>query len=181
MTDQRIRDAERTWRSTGTFEHEQAYLEAKLRAGQARRVTLDPDGSRFHWAGVVVRQATGVVYAHQVGGTRCAHHLAEGFYVPLGGNSVESRDPIDPRALTAVFHRADGWCDWTRHGAGMSDEDVARLEAVVASIPCWGPVRTREKPVPLQLDPTRTEERCEGWIPVETPYGPGVLVHWSCD
>lgn len=180
MTDQRLRDAERAWRTTGSYEDEQSYLRARLLTGAARRVFLDPDGTFGRWLGVVVRQATGVVYEQQCACVTTDERLVEGFHVPLGGAGYAVALGMDCASLTTVFHT--GQDSGPRISTNLNAAQLGRLQSAVGSIACWattrrgGDVRGR-----LQVDLTRLNEVAEAWIPVETPLGSGVLLYENCD
>lgn len=183
VTDDRLRRLERAWQSTGTTRDEQAYLAARLRAGVARLVYLDPDGTFAPWLGVVIRHPTGIVYGQQCAGVRTEQRLVEGYFIPLGGASFDfSEDPIDVSQLSAVFHDPDGSCP-APTGDDLSPTALTRLGKAIRRIPCWwtpdlgdGDVRAS-----IDLDLSRTTEMAEAWIPVTTPHGAGILLTPNCD
>ncbi len=183
MTDQRLRDAERAWRATGSYQDEQAYLSQRLRTGAARHVFLDPDGTFGRWLGVVVRQATGVVYEQQCACVTNDARLVEGFYVPLGGAGFVLVDGIDFVGLTEVFHRGSSCDSSPRIGTNLTVARLERLQSVVGSIACWSTTLPgkQDHRVRLQVDTARLAEVAEAWVPVETPLGPGVLLYQNCD
>ncbi|MGL4465767.1 MAG: DUF6210 family protein [Planctomycetia bacterium] len=60
--------------------------------------------------------------------------------------------------------------DWT-------DRRVLVLRDLVAKIPCWRDVAGNESGCHFfELDGEPMDEFVEAWIPVRTPYGPGMLV-----
>lgn len=162
-----------------TFAQEQAELAAR---DGLRHVFLDPDGTLPDWLFVVVRAATGVVYATQCAGLAVEVRLVEGYLVPLGGSKFDadgSAIEIDP--LRQVFHdHGDCQPSWT--GAGLPPERFARLARMVESIPYWRcDARGDGVKSPLTIDSARNDQIAEGWIPVVTPDGPGVLLYSNCD
>ena len=145
-----------------------------------RSVFLDPDENGLGCIGVIVLHPTGVTYQHQCAGVETDLRSAEGFFVPLSVLSVDPEGPlITPDALTAPFHEGKG-CVWG--GASVPGLPADRLDAfrdLVSNIPWWtagGETRT-----PLELDESRLSELVEGWAPVATADGPGVLVWSNCD
>ena len=135
------------------------------------QVELDPDGTQGIGLLVIVKAATGVTYRQQCAGLATESRTVEGFLIPVGG----------PKAAKKLFD----WFQSTFHGGCYSSssrgspwtpETSATLAELVAEIPCW---RTdgdgRETRHFLQLDTERMDECVEAWIPVITPYGPGVL------
>lgn len=140
--------------------------------GMGTYIFLDPDGSRGVGLTVVVAAPTGVTYAHQCAGHATDVRELEGFAVPLSG--TEAAAP-----LLAFFRRFRGnppdIC-----GETWSDSQIEQLSDIVAVIPFWQTSRadhddSREF---LALDETRLDSLTEAWIPVQTAYGPGVLL---CD
>ena len=182
MTDNRLRELERAWHTSGSPGNERAYLNEKLRVGHAQYVFLDPDGTFNPWVGVLVRRSTGVIYATQRGGTATDERMAEGFFIPLGGFSFDSgTGPFDLSTLSAPFHWGSG-CDNSATGATLPEDRLKRVRSAVADLPCWRTERgDGDKRLALQLIEDRLPEAVEAWIPVETPYGPGVLVYKTCD
>jgi hypothetical protein len=159
------------------FADEQRRLADRARAGRLTVVDLDPDGTWPPWAAVVVLLPTGVAYAHQCGGVACEERLAEGYLVPVAGPLLDAdAGHLDPLALTAPFHPA-GAC-----AGGIDPGGVARLTALVAAVAYWsrdaGGAASRAG---LVLDQGRQAELAEGWAPVRTPGGPGILLWTNCD
>ena len=186
----------RTWLASGSFVDEQAYLAAKVRAGAARLVVIDPDGTVGRWLAVVVQCHTGVVYASACEGMVARQRLVEGYQVLLGGSKFAADDAvIDVSRLTDVFH-AYGVCvpSWT--GRHLPAERLAALTTLIGEIPYWrctysGAVERPEDEtgarakrgytrLRLRVDEYRIEQIAEAWIPVETPDGPGVLLYKNC-
>jgi hypothetical protein len=169
---------ERKWKDSGSFEDEQAYLRGKVASGGVRYVTLNPDGSWNPWIAVVVKARVGVVYETQCAGTGCDQRLVEGFLVPLGGlRVVPDHGQINTDLLTEVFHEGKA-CVYSWCGDRLPADRLERLERLIEDIPYW-PVL--HKPTPLKFDSSRIKELAEGWIPVVTPEGAGVLVFDNCD
>jgi Family of unknown function (DUF6210) len=170
------------WTTTGSFQDEQAYLAASVRAGAVQFVFLDPDGTTPEWLAVVVRRQTGVVYSNQCGGVATIERLIEGYLVPVGGSQYDVDDRnTEPRLFLEIFHEGDA-CkyDWT--GRTMPRDRLARLRRLVAGIPYWtGGFDGVGQKHRLRLDELHVEDISEAWIPVETPDGPGVLLCKNCD
>lgn len=136
-------------------------------------VFLDPDGTQGAGIVVIVQTPTGVVYASQVGGMRNEERAVEGFAIP-------NFHPSHLEALTAFFDRYHGSppdgleCPWP---ASHIDE----LAQIISCVPLWHTSREHDTPAVLTLDRDRLEELTEGWIPVDTAYGPGILTHQNSD
>jgi hypothetical protein len=147
-------------------------------------LVLDPDGS-LDAAGafglfVLIPAPTGVVYAHQCAGRRNVVREAEGFLIPVGGLGAAD-EFVGADRLVAFFERTfrghppdpqrppDG--TWT-------EAHLRELTALVGAIPCWLTPRALEgtRRRFLELDTDRLEEVTEGWLPVLTPHGPGILL-----
>jgi hypothetical protein len=149
---------------------------------EPRRVFLDPDGTLPGLLGVVIAYPTGVRYEHQCAGTETVMRSVEGYFVPLGGPSTV------PAQLTEVFHKGSA-CVWggTPQGLPPNTPDLPpdrleRLRALVEAIPysTQSDADSNERG-PLRLDDSRLGELVEGWVPVLTPDGPGILVWENCD
>jgi hypothetical protein len=141
-------------------------------------VFLDPDGTQEFGLFAVVAAPTGVTYAHQCAGFATEVREVEGFLVPLGGPSA-ARPLVDWFARTfggnPPFHGSPFWDQWTL-------ERVDELAALVAAVPMWRIDRKEgDDRFFLALDRARLHELTEAWVPVRTPYGPGVLVFANCD
>ncbi|KJS55509.1 hypothetical protein VM98_12890 [Streptomyces rubellomurinus subsp. indigoferus] len=135
--------------------------------GFRRFVSLDPDGmAESGWLYVVVEAPTGVVHRHQYGGTACRQGRVEGFLVPVCG-------PGATAGLRGLFEGGGEPC-----GADARDR---RLRALVAGIVYWACDGRAEEPHALRVDEGRAREIDEGWVPVVTPDGPGVLVWPNSD
>lgn len=171
------------WLNTRSFGDEQTYLAARVRLNDARYVFLDADGILEPWLVVVIQHRTAVVYGTQCAGVRTEVRFIEGYLVPLGGSKYGAEDErIDPVALTEVFHEGDA-CRWSWEGNALPEERMRRLRSVVEQIPYWRCTLIPEQDTKhhLRLDPNRTAQITEAWIPVETPDGPGVLLYKNCD
>ncbi|MFO0905032.1 MAG: DUF6210 family protein [Pirellulales bacterium] len=131
-------------------------------------IFLNPDGSVQTGLWVIVEQTTGVKYAQQCGGHATEIKVLEGFLIPVGG-------PAEAKRIYQWFwKRFAGNCSTGK--VEWQDDWIAQLGELVRAIPCW---QTRangeDKRHFLELDVNRIEECVEAWIPVRTPYGPGVL------
>jgi hypothetical protein len=170
------------WTTTGSFQDEQAYLAASVRAGTVRFVFLDPDGTMPEWLAVVVRKQTGVVYGNQCGGVATVQRLIEGYLVLLGGLQFDVDDGhIETRLLREIFHEGDA-CkhDWT--GGTIPRDRLTKLRKLVEEISYWtGGFDAAGQKHRLRLDDRHVQDLCEAWIPVKTPEGPGVLLYKNCD
>ena len=142
-------------------------------------VFLDPDGSQEWGLVVIVAAATGVTYAHQCGGHATELREVEGFAVPLGGPSA-AKKIVQWFAATfggnPPLRESRFWRDW-------SQERIEELASIVSDVPFWltpgadGP----DQRCWLKLDRDRFGEVTEAWVPVRTPYGPGVLLFQNSD
>ena len=140
-------------------------------------VFLDPDGTLGGSRGdpgfglhLLVQAATGVTYAHQCGGAAAEVRAAEGFLVPVG--RARQAEPL----LDFFAGRGRGRTD------DRDDAWLAELRRLLAEVRCWraGP-DGRDEPHRLSLDEARAGEVAEGWVPVATPYGPGILLFANGD
>lgn len=161
-----------------SFFDAQSLLADKARSGTIIAVDLDPDGTWSPWAAIVILQSSGVAYIHQCGGVACHVRLVEGYLVPLGGLLLDpGTGLLDPLALTVPFH--DGKrCNYM----GIESTGLERLADLVARIAFWsnGPDETVSR-TGLVLDRSRVSEVTEGWVPVLTSAGPGILLWKNCD
>lgn len=138
-------------------------------------VFLDPDGSQGSGVVVVVQAPTGVVYASQVGGSANEERSVEGFAIPL----------FDTQHLNTLKMFFARYC---RNPPGSAapyeswkERDLQVLADIVRGITLWHTTREKDEPAQLECDWARLEELTEGWIPVLTPYGRGILTHQNCD
>ncbi len=122
----------------------------------------------------IVAHPTGVVYSHQCGGHSSLEQSLEGFLIPLG-------EPDLAQGIFDWFWREfRGHCyapetDWTA-------DRITKLRDLIAEIPCWHTGESREDSRSfLQLDTVRMRECVEAWIPILTPYGPGILILKNSD
>lgn len=170
------------WTTTGSFQDEQVYLAASIQAGTVQFVFLDPDGTMPEWLAVVVRKQTGVVYGNQCGGVGTVQRFIEGYLVPLGGSQFEvDGGRIVPHLFREIFHEGDA-CKYVWTGQTVPRDRLASLRRLIEQIPYWtSSFDGVGQKHPLRLDESQVEEICEAWIPVETPDGPGVLLHANCD
>ncbi len=103
---------------------------------------------------LVVLSASGVEYEAICGGHAGARRVARGFLVPLGEDGAAE--------VRGVFARFEGWPP--ESGAAWKDADLSSMRGALARVGS------------IALDEARVAELTEGWIPVTTPRGPGVLV-----
>ncbi len=140
----------------------------KTPAGFTPYVFLNPDGKQEPGLVVIVEHGTGVRYAQQCGGMSTEIRAIEGFLVPVGGPSAAKK------VYQWFWKRFAGHCsagevEWT-------EELTAELAALIATIPCWlTRSNGKDERHKLELDAARMDECVEAWIPVLTPYGPGIL------
>lgn len=156
---------------------QKARLRERVAAGQVLYIFLDPDGSQEPMLGVVLERSTGVVYSHQCAGIRCEERFVEGAFVPLGGRRYDDEGRLDIGRLTACFHR-DVAC------TGDYDQPLGRLAAEVSQVAYWNSdIADDDKTTrtPLELDYDRRSEIAEGWVPVLTAHGRGILIFDNCD
>jgi hypothetical protein len=143
-------------------------------------VFLDPDGTQDFGLLVVVAAPTGVIYAHQCAGLRTEIREQEGFAIPVGG-------PNAATPLVTFFRPRFRGNPPSRTFGGVStwtDADVQALEALVDSIPLWRTLPDGEgdsERAFLKLDINKLSDATEGWIPVHTVYGPGILLFKNSD
>jgi hypothetical protein len=148
-------------------------------------IFLDPDGTQALGLIAIVAAATGVTYAHQCGGYATIVRQMEGFAVPVG-------DATAAHPLRAFFsQRFHGNPPVLEDGAdkrtdgGWTAADLEQLNRLLEQVAFWktspdgGGVD--DERVFLRLDRSRLQELTEAWIPVSTPYGPGVLVFANSD
>jgi hypothetical protein len=137
-------------------------------------VFLNPDGSQDPGLVVIVQHPTGVMYSHQCGGHATLMRQLEGFLLPLG-EAVHAQALFDWYWQEFQGHAYPPLIDWTEHR-------TQALGSLVGTIPCWLTLESGDdRREFLQLDETRMEECLEGWIPVLTPYGKGILVVKTSD
>lgn len=138
-------------------------------------VLLDPDGTLGLETGVlvIVGASTGVTYRHQCGGCATMEKALEGFLIPIAG-------PMTAKRIYDWFWREfSGNC---YHG--LSDRQPARVEQLrqlISELPAWYESESGSERSWLQLDESRLDQCLEAWIPVQTPYGPGILVLANSD
>ena len=148
-------------------------------------IVLNPDGTQPLGLMVIVAAATGVTYAHQCGGYATMIRQLEGFAVPVG-------DATAAHPLQAFFsQRFHGNPPVVEGGAGKRADDgwtaadLEQFNRLLGQTVFWKTFAdgggVDDERVFLQLDRSRLEELTEAWIPVSTPYGPGVLIFANSD
>jgi hypothetical protein len=170
------------WLATRSFEDEQAYLAARVRLNDVPSVFLDADGMLEPWLAAVIRHATGVVYATQCAGVATEQRFIEGYLVLLGGSKYDAtNETIEDDSLMNIFHQGET-CMWHWRGKDLPAERLQELKLLVEQITYWrSGGEGRDSPYRLCIDQDRIGEIAEGWIPIETPDGPGVLLYKNCD
>ena len=147
----------------------------------SRYVFLDPDGSQGVGLLLIVLAQTGVEYAHQCGGFACETRSAEGFMIPLGPSTPIGSGAPDSK-LSAFFEASfQGWPPPSSEG--WTEDRLHRLAELIGEVVCWRTTRSikddrRER---LRLDTSRLHDCTEAWIPVVSPFGPGILVFDNSD
>lgn len=132
---------------------------------------------------VIIQAETGVVYNNQVAGTSCLQREVEGCAIPIGNRY--RNDYVDN--LIKLFE-SDFNCEPT-FPLGV----ISELQQLVSKIPLWRHSRptvnadgsvsidTTNVVHYLELDTDRLDDLWWAWIPVKTPYGPGILTFENCD
>jgi hypothetical protein len=164
------------------FREDQERLSARIRDGELRLVTLEPDGTWPGWLAVVIQRPTGVAYCNQCGGVSTQQRLVEGYLVPLAGPRFNpDTGPLDSAPFRDIFHRGTS-CQWIWTGTDLPSDRLALLAELISDVPYWHfrseQDGSRER---LELDPGRISELCEAWIPVLTPDGAGIFLFDNCD
>ena len=140
-------------------------------AGQ-RTVVVDPDGTAPDWTYVVIARPTGVIYAHQYGGTATRQGEIEGYLVPVDGTAAR------PTFDEVFLGKLKGTGSW---GKSVEEPLVAMIRQAVATIRFWPDTQGPATVELLRLDEGRLAELDEAWIPVLTSDGPGVLMWPNSD
>lgn len=131
-------------------------------------VFLNPDGTQETGLLVIVEHATGVKYAQQCGGLAAEIKTLEGYLVPVGGSAAAKK------IYQWFWKRFAGTCSTGK--VEWKDDWIAELGELISAIPCWlTRANGEDERFELELDVNRIEECLEAWIPVRTPYGPGIL------
>ena len=79
------------------------------------------------------------------------------------------------------------WKEFKGHSypptAKWTEARVHRLQELIEAVAYWRrtDVNEADERLQLKLDDARLSECTEGWIPVATAYGPGILVFENCD
>lgn len=141
----------------------------------SRYVFLNPDGTEDIQLHVIVNAPTGVIYAHQCGGLSTEQRTTEGYLIPLGGSQIAER-------LSRFFKDEFKGYSFPPHAHWTADRK-AKLSDLISEIPCWltSEKNDNDRRDFLMLNEMWFDECTEGWVPVHTPYGPGVLVFKNCD
>lgn len=142
-------------------------------------IFLDPDDTQEFGLYAIVSAVTGITYAHQRGGYTNEIRSIEGFLVPLGGPHAAAPFVQFFRQFKGNPPRMD-----SPYGTVWHDSDLHTLTRLVHALPLWKTTNDPSKDdeqVFLELDRQRLDELTEGWIPVRTVYGPGMLIHQNSD
>lgn len=130
-------------------------------------VLIDPTGCANDELFLIVQSPTGVTYQQQCGGLTCDQRSAEGFLIPLLGANNKAGEPFDDAFLPF---------------GELKPEAIQNLADAVAKLECWLSSKTHGDTChQLSLDASRIEDCVEAWIPVITPYGPGILISANSD
>ena len=138
-------------------------------------VFLNPDGTESIGLQVIVEFPTKIIYGHQCAGYVCETREAEGFLVPLG---------LSPEKFIRFFQRYEGHPPRIVGGRNkLTTQDINELGDLVSSLVFWVTSANgqADRRLGLQLNTEQINEITEGWIPVKTPYGYGILVFDNCD
>jgi hypothetical protein len=129
----------------------------------------------YHGTYVIVEAPTGIVYQTQVGGHACDQKTLEGFLLPC-----HPADHDDTRTLENFFHETfRGFPPITR-GREWNPSDLHKLREIVSQF-IVGCAEAESAYSHLTFDDSRSSQATEGWLPVLTPWGPGILVHENSD
>ncbi len=132
-------------------------------------VMIDADGTVADYLLLIVAAPTGVHYQHQCGGYACLQLSQEGFLVQVG-----AKDSAE-RLFQWFWKHFKGNC--MNATAWKEEHLVEELGTLVSTLPCYHTNEAGEDTRHfLQLDRGRMDECVEAWIPVHSPYGPGILV-----
>lgn len=143
---------------------------------------------------LVIHRQTGIFYRNQTSGHSCMQREAEGFLIPL--ISIEAEE-----ALEGFFKRYN--C-WPPYGEGWLEEKE-RLEELQVIVKRFSILLCNDNGLeivkdqatfyfdmldnpallgqhqPLEIDIERLSDLEEGWIPVKTILGDGILAFENCD
>ena len=182
MTESGPGRAPKTSKAQLDYEDEQQRLKDRVSVNRGRYIVLDADGSWSPWLIAAIKGPTEVIYEHQCAGTGCDHRLIEGFLVPISGFWLKHEDgvvTVDP--FTEIFHEGTA-CAWSWAGSRLPLERLEGLKKLVEKLPYWQcDGQGNDHRLNLKLDENRLFEVAEGWIPITTPDGPGVLLFQNCD
>jgi hypothetical protein len=122
---------------------------------------------------VIIAAQTGVTHETQCGGLRCQHPSLEGFLVPCSSKAYDLDGNIEADLEDFFFRRFRNQGD---HGDTWAPEAVDELEKLINRVAFWPtPAHANNEYLRLELDRSRLADCTEAWIPVLTPYGPGIL------
>ena len=140
-------------------------------------VTLNPDGSQPVNLAVIVLAKTGVTYQAQCGGLATEERSAEGFLVPVERRCLDGSDlQVE---LESFFKTKFGGHSYDRQF--WSADVVRRLSELVSQVVMWHSTPETDSRSNIELDAAQIEQATEAWLPVKTPYGPGILVFENGD
>ncbi len=163
------------------FWKEQEILAARIASGELRLIYLDPDGTYSGWISLIIHSPTRVAYATQCGGVANDQRIIEGYLIPLNGSAFDEPEPLSRTEFTSIFHRGRK-CIYTWTGEALPSARLTELDNLIQKIPYWINRSVNESSrAHINLDYSRLNELCEGWVPVITPDGPGILVFDNCD
>jgi Family of unknown function (DUF6210) len=137
-------------------------------------IFLNPDGTESIGLQVIVEFPTKVIYRHQCAGYACETREMEGFLVPLS---------LSAENFIRFFKRYDGHPLIEDGRNKLTTQDIKKLDVLVSSVVFWVTKADglAEQRLNLLLNTEQIDEITEGWVPVKTPYGNGILVFDNCD
>ncbi|QDT37185.1 DUF6210 family protein [Stratiformator vulcanicus] len=134
---------------------------------------LNADGAAQFGCGLIVIHPTDVVYFHQAGGTATVLKSQEGFFVPLGCVPVAAK-------LRRFFQSRFGG-DST--SVRMKDADVDETQSLLSEVPVWsfGGETAEDRVTFLSVNELTRNSSVEGWVPVDSAYGPAIFIFDNSD
>jgi hypothetical protein len=125
---------------------------------------------------LIIKHRTSIFYSNQTGGYGCFQREIEGFLIPFDIQPAEE-------ALERSFKRFK-----CRSASGRElftqEEDIELLQQLLqrfSLLKHLPPEEDYQAMFPLELDLERIDELEEGWIPVKTVLGDGILAFENCD